>query len=87
MIRLVIQQKYLEEILVEWFNNISKKYKIRDFIFSGGVAQNVKATKILESKNINSIYVPPGPGDESCVLVRFILILQHMKIKKKFKNN
>ena len=59
-------QKYLEEILVEWFNNISKKYKIRDFIFSGGVAQNVKATKkILESKNINSIYVPPGPGDES----------------------
>ncbi len=59
-------QKYLEETLVKWFNNISKKYKIYDFVFSGGVAQNVKATKkILESKTINSIYVPPGPGDES----------------------
>ena len=59
-------QKYLEDILLEWFGNISKKYNIKDFIFSGGVAQNVKATKkILESKNISSIYVPPGPGDES----------------------
>ncbi len=59
-------QKYLEDILVKWFSNISKKIKVKDFIFSGGVAQNVKATKkILELDNINSIYVPPGPGDES----------------------
>jgi len=59
-------QKYLEDILVKWFNNISKKFKVSDFIFSGGVAQNIKATKkILESKRISSIFVPPGPGDES----------------------
>ena len=59
-------QKFLEEILVKWFDNISKKYKVKNFIFSGGVAQNVKATKkILESNRVNSIYVPPGPGDES----------------------
>ena len=81
-------QKFLEEILVKWFNNISKKYAVKDFIFSGGVAQNVKATKkILESKRVNSIYVPPGPGDESlcigavyCYLARNNLLNQNSKI-------
>ena len=61
-------QKYLEEILVKWFNNISNKYKIYDFVFSGGVAQNVKATKkILEIKKINSIYVPPDQNESLCI--------------------
>ena len=81
-------QKFLEEILVKWFNNISKKHAVKDFIFSGGVAQNVKATKkILESKRVNSIYVPPGPGDESlcigavyCYLARNNLLNQNSKI-------
>ena len=55
-----------ERLLFEWFNNISNKLKTKNFVFSGGVAQNIKATKkILESKKINSIYIPPGPGDES----------------------
>lgn len=59
-------QKYLEDILVEWFSNIAKKLKVKNFIFSGGVAQNVKASKkILENKNISSLFIPPGPGDES----------------------
>ena len=59
-------QKYLEDILVKWFTNISKRLKVNHFIFSGGVAQNVKASKkILESKSIKSLFIPPGPGDES----------------------
>jgi carbamoyltransferase len=59
-------QKYLEDILVEWFSNISKKFKVKNFIFSGGVAQNVKASKkILQNSNISSLFIPPGPGDES----------------------
>ena len=59
-------QKYLEEILVKWFANISKKFKVNHFSFSGGVAQNVKASKkIIENTNISSLFVPPGPGDES----------------------
>ena len=62
-------QKYLENMLVKWFNNISKKFDVKNFIFSGGVAQNVKATKkILESKLISTIFVPPGPGDESLAI-------------------
>ena len=79
-------QKYLEEILVKWFNNISKKYKINDFVFSGGVAQNVKATKkILESKNINSIYVPPGPGDESLCIGAVYCYFAKMQKNKNIK--
>ncbi len=55
-----------ERLLFQWFNNISSKLKTKNFIFSGGVAQNIKATKkILESKKIDTIYIPPGPGDES----------------------
>ena len=59
-------QKYLEDILVLWFSNISKKLKVNHFVFSGGVAQNVKASKkILEIKSVRSLFIPPGPGDES----------------------
>ena len=33
---------------------------------SGGVAQNIKANKIIsELDKLNSLFVPPGPGDES----------------------
>ena len=79
-------QKYLEEILVKWFNNISNKYKIYDFVFSGGVAQNVKATKkILEGKNINSIYVPPGPGDESLCIGAAYCYFAKMQENKSIK--
>ena len=79
-------QKYLEEILVKWFNNISNKYKIYDFVFSGGVAQNVKATKkILEIKKINSIYVPPGPGDESLCIGAVYCYFAKMQKNKNIK--
>ena len=80
-------QKFLEEILVKWFNNISKKYNVKDFIFSGGVAQNVKATKkILESKGVNSIYVPPGPGDESlCIGAVYCYLARSKDVDKNIK--
>ena len=59
-------QDFVEIILSDWFKNISKKFKTKIFVFSGGVANNVKANKILiEKKFIDKLYVPPGPGDES----------------------
>jgi len=59
-------QDFVEIRLSEWFTNIAKKTSIADFIFSGGVANNVKANKtISELDCINSLFVPPGPGDES----------------------
>ena len=38
-------QNFTENILEKWFLQIYEKYKIKNFIFSGGVAQNIKATK------------------------------------------
>ena len=33
---------------------------------SGGVAQNIKANKLIaELKDLNNLFIPPGPGDES----------------------
>ena len=33
---------------------------------SGGVAQNIKANKLIaELDGVNQVFIPPGPGDES----------------------
>ena len=62
-------QNFVEIRLLDWFKNIGKKCKTKNFVFSGGVANNVKANKILaEQKFIKNLWIPPGPGDESlCV--------------------
>jgi len=54
---------------VEWFKNIEKKCKTKNFVFSGGVANNVKANKVIaEQKFVKNLWIPPGPGDESLCL-------------------
>ena len=59
-------QDFVEIRLVEWFKNLSKELKSENFVFSGGVANNVKANKVLiEQKFVKSLFIPPGPGDES----------------------
>jgi len=76
-------QKYTEDLLVKWFVNISKKFKTPHFTFSGGVAQNIKATKkIIENKNIKSIFIPPGPGDESLCIGAVYCKLARLKFKR-----
>ena len=76
-------QKFTEDLLLNWFKNISKKYKCNNFVFSGGVAQNIKATKkILENNKINSIFIPPGPGDESLCIGAVYCKLSRLGIKK-----
>jgi len=74
-----------ERLLCKWFKNIYAKYKIGDFIFSGGVAENIKASKkILSLNGIKSLFVPPGPGDESISIgAAYILINDKLKIQKK----
>lgn len=77
-------QKFTEDLLNKWFKNISLKYNVENFIFSGGVAQNIKATKkILENKKIKSIFIPPGPGDESlCIGAAYCLLSEAKNISK-----
>lgn len=59
-------QDFVEIRLVQWFQNIIKETKINDIVFTGGVANNVKANKRLtELDSVKSLFVPFGPGDES----------------------
>lgn len=59
-------QDFVETRLTEWFINIGNETQTKHFIFSGGVANNVKANKKLcELDCVETIFIPPGPGDES----------------------
>jgi len=59
-------QFYLEKMAKELLKRIYKKYKIKNFYFSGGVAMNVKMFKELGNlKFVDLISVPPSGADES----------------------
>ena len=59
-------QTRTEELLCEWIANGVKQTGLGDIVMSGGVAQNIKANKLIwEMDGVHSLYVPPGPGDES----------------------
>jgi carbamoyltransferase len=59
-------QKRCEELLTEWISNGIKETGIQNIVMSGGVAQNIKANKLIgELNNLKSLFIPPGPGDES----------------------
>lgn len=59
-------QRRTEELLSDWIVNGITQTGIRDVIFSGGVAQNIKANKrVWEMECVDSLFVPPGPHDES----------------------
>lgn len=60
-----IQQR-TEELLTEWISNGINETGIGNVVMSGGVAQNIKANKsICELDNLEKLFIPPGPGDES----------------------
>lgn len=59
-------QKFLEKKLETWFVACFKKFRYRNFYFSGGVAQNIKAALYLtKNKKIKKIFVPPAAGDST----------------------
>lgn len=59
-------QDHTEKRLSEWFENISNKLEVNDFIFSGGVANNIKANKTISERNfVNSLFIPAAPSDEN----------------------
>ena len=71
-------QRFAEEILTTWIKNGMKHTGIKNIIMSGGVAQNIKANKcISELNNLNQLFVPPGPGDESiCIGAAWLQFLK-----------
>lgn len=59
-------QRRTEELLTEWVGNGVTKTGIGNVVMSGGVAQNIKANKLIwEMEGIEQLFIPPGPGDES----------------------
>jgi len=59
-------QKFVEKKLEEWFLACSKKLSYKNFYFSGGVAQNIKAGMSLNLSNkFSKILIPPAAGDTS----------------------
>ncbi len=59
-------QKKCENLLSEWILNGLTITGIKNVIMSGGVAQNIKANKLIsEITNLETLFIPPGPGDES----------------------
>jgi carbamoyltransferase len=59
-------QTWLEEIVCEWVINNCNKYETNNVILSGGVGQNIKASKVLgELDSINHFWAGPISGDGS----------------------
>ncbi|MCL9781542.1 hypothetical protein M9194_08890 [Vibrio sp. S4M6] len=59
-------QKRTEELLCDWIKNGVEETGLNNIVMSGGVAQNIKANKLIwEQDGVDSLYIPPGPGDES----------------------
>lgn len=59
-------QRFIEELLCKWVAECVKQTGVQSLVFSGGVAQNIKACKrISELAEIESLYVCPAAGDTS----------------------
>ena len=59
-------QKYTEKMLIELFDRAQNEIGFNNFIFSGGVAMNVKANKaLIDQKFVDNLFVAGSSSDES----------------------
>ena len=71
-------QKYVENILIELFKRCYEKTGVKNFIFSGGIAMNVKANKVIgELDFVDDLFVAGSSSDESqsigvCYFVNYL---------------
>lgn len=60
-------QKYVENLSLEWVKKTIDKTGIHNIALSGGFFMNIKANKeIMELPEVESLFVCPSGGDESC---------------------
>jgi carbamoyltransferase len=75
-------QYYLEKTLTELLKKIYRKYKIKNFYFSGGVSMNVKMYKDMGNlKFVDFLSVPPSGSDESLSLGACYYLSKNIKTK------
>jgi len=73
-------QFFVEQLMKELLIRIYKKYKIKNFYFSGGVSMNVKMYNNLGKLSfVNFLYSPPSGGDESLSIGACYYLSQHIK--------
>ena len=72
-------QKRCEVLLTEWISNGVSETGIGNIVMSGGVAQNIKANKLIcEMDEVKKLFIPPGPGDESISIgAAYLELLNH----------
>ena len=59
-------QAFAEHLLIDWVTNLINTTNLKDIVFAGGVAMNVKANQLLTKiDQINSFHVPVTPDDSS----------------------
>ena len=62
-------QQFTENLLVQWVRNCVSETGLKKICFSGGVAQNIKADKVLmELDDVEDIFICPATGDTSLPL-------------------
>ena len=77
-------QTWVEELLVKWVTNCTKKFKIPNVTISGGVALNIKAMgKISQIKEVKKLFIGGSASDESMALSAGICLLDKINREKK----
>ncbi|OGG79558.1 hypothetical protein A3A39_02340 [Candidatus Kaiserbacteria bacterium RIFCSPLOWO2_01_FULL_54_13] len=77
-------QAYTEEMLLAWFQNALRKTRMRDVVFAGGVAMNVKANMALNRmRGVGKLYVNPTPDDASQAMGACYAFMYERLLKEK----
>lgn len=59
-------QKFTEKLLVKWFEGLTKKFKTKSVVFSGGTSMNVKANmEISKISNIKKLFICGSGTDDT----------------------
>lgn len=76
-------QRYTEEIIVEWTKNAVAQTGIRNVVWSGGVAMNIKAMmEAAKLSEVDNLWVGATPSDESIAIG--VLFQAYYKITGKY---
>lgn len=75
-------QLWMEDLLSEWMTNIMKHFEADTVYFSGGLAMNVKANKVVaELPLLKKLYVPASGSDESLAIGAAFFLAKQQKIE------